>query len=199
VRISIINLKGGVGKSTSAVFLAHGLARDGRTLLVDADPQGSALSWSVNAGGFPFSVVSLAVRDLHKRLPELAEDYKHVLIDTPPIDLGIMRSAALTVDTALIPLAPTGMDVERLKGTLDVLAEIESINPVEVRVLLTRVRSGTNSAKVLPGILGETLKLPLLGPSIPLGERYANAFGQPVTDIYEYADVLAALTERIRG
>jgi chromosome partitioning protein len=45
MRIALVNQKGGVGKSTSAVYLAAGLARQGRTLLVDADPQQTVLSW----------------------------------------------------------------------------------------------------------------------------------------------------------
>jgi CO dehydrogenase nickel-insertion accessory protein CooC1 len=40
VILTLGNKKGGVGKSTSAVYLACLLARTGRTLIVDADPQG---------------------------------------------------------------------------------------------------------------------------------------------------------------
>jgi cellulose biosynthesis protein BcsQ len=56
MRMALVNQKGGVGKSTSAVYLAAGLARHGRTLLVDADPQQTVLTWSELAGdGFPRS------------------------------------------------------------------------------------------------------------------------------------------------
>ncbi|MFL1887601.1 AAA family ATPase, partial [Klebsiella pneumoniae] len=45
--ISVLNQKGGVGKTTLSVNIAARLAADGaRVLLLDADPQGSALDWA---------------------------------------------------------------------------------------------------------------------------------------------------------
>ncbi len=56
VRITVANQKGGVGKTTTAVSLAHGLAlRNRRILLVDLDPQGqcaTALAINPEAGAF---------------------------------------------------------------------------------------------------------------------------------------------------
>lgn len=59
MRLVTVNLKGGTGKTTSAVYLALALARCGRTLLIDADPQQSALRWSELARVFPGSVADL--------------------------------------------------------------------------------------------------------------------------------------------
>lgn len=47
--ISIVNTKGGVGKTTTAVYLATALSCQDRVVLLDADPQGSATSWATDA------------------------------------------------------------------------------------------------------------------------------------------------------
>ena len=175
MRLVIADLKGGTGKTTTAIYVAALLNKEGRTLLVDADPQGSALSWSESAGDFPYPVVGLPVRDLHRRLPALAQGYAHVVIDTPPTEVAIVRSALLAADTAIIPLSPSMLDLDRLKATIELLAEIEPTNEVAPHALLTRVRQGTKSLDAARDILTE-LGLPVIG-EIPLRERYGTAFG----------------------
>ena len=49
--IAVANQKGGAGKTTTCLNLAGGLAESGyAVLVVDADPQASALNWRNNAG-----------------------------------------------------------------------------------------------------------------------------------------------------
>lgn len=180
MRIAIADLKGGTGKTTTAIQMAALLSRRGRTLLVDADAQGSALSWSEMAGDFPCAVVGLPVRDLHKRLDRIAEGYEHVVIDTPPTDVAVVRSALFAADTAIIPLSPSMLDLDRLRATIELLADVEPTHPIVPYALLTRVRAGTNSAAGARAILGE-LGVPLLG-EIPLREAHANGFGLTPSD-----------------
>ena len=44
--ITVASSKGGVGKTTVALHLATMFARQGRTLLIDGDPQASAAKWA---------------------------------------------------------------------------------------------------------------------------------------------------------
>ncbi len=58
--ISILNQKGGAGKTTISVNLARGLKQDGGSvLLVDSDPQGSARDWHAAGNGELITVIGL--------------------------------------------------------------------------------------------------------------------------------------------
>lgn len=123
--ISFLNQKGGVGKTTLAVHVADVLARQGkRVLLIDADPQGSALDWAAARRGEPrFPVAGMPKTSIHKELPALAKGYEFVLIDGPPRVYDVARSAIMASDLVLIPVQPSPYDVWAAQEIVDLLKE----------------------------------------------------------------------------
>ena len=195
MKLAVVNLKGGTGKTTSAVYLSLALSQHGRTLLIDADPQGSSLSWSEGARDFTVPVVGLPVKDLHKRVGQFAPDYAHLIIDTPPGEIAIVRSALLAADVALLPIPPSLLDLDRLRPTLELLEEVEHFSGVAIYVLLTRVRRGTKSASAAREVLKE-LGLPVLEAEIPLLEAFSGSFGLMPSDLAEYGAVMNELVRK---
>ena len=191
--LALANLKPGTGKTTSAVWLAHVFARVGnRVLLVDADPSGSALEWSDLAAmdprvapqqAFPFRVVALPSRELHRRLPEIARDDDVVIIDTPQLEdhTAIARSALRYADEIVIPCAPNPIEINRTTPVRDEIAEVRDVRdrPVRSAVLLNRcVARAHSTADAREALIN--LGYDVLDTVVPRLEIYAQSFGVPI-------------------
>ena len=111
--IGILNQKGGVGKTTLSVNIAACMARAGaRILLIDVDPQGSALDWAAARQGEPlFSVVGFPRASIHKEISQIGKGYDHIIIDGPPRVTDLARSAIMASDVVLIPVQPSPYDI----------------------------------------------------------------------------------------
>ncbi|KAK1176695.1 hypothetical protein B7755_052115 [Streptomyces sp. NBS 14/10] len=116
-RWALISVKPGVGKSTSAIFLAQALLDAGvAPLVADADRGQTCQTWDEEAGGLPYPVVSKVSRTLDKTLPELERGRGALLVDVPQIEdhAAIARSAMLWADRWIMPIAPSVVEVTRM-------------------------------------------------------------------------------------
>src|SRR5690348_3413961 len=194
--LALANLKPGTGKTTSAVWLAHVFAQAGNSvLLVDADPSGSALEWSDLAAmdphlaapeaAFPFRIIALPSRELHRRLPEVAQADDVVIIDTPQLEdhAAIARSALRYADEILIPCAPSPIEINRTTPVREEIAEMEPVRdrPVRSAILLNRCITRAHSVSDARQAL-QDLGYDVLSSTVPRLEVYAQSFGMPVLE-----------------
>lgn len=187
--------KGGVGKTTLALHLAHAIAlAKKRVLLADGDPQGSAASWAAaREDKPPFPVVGMAHNTLHRDLPDIAKDYDHVVIDSPPRVSALARSAILAADLVLIPVQPSSYDVWAAAETVGLVEEAQQFKP-EIRaafLINRRIINTAIGAEVVTAL--SDYPFPVLKTAI--GQRVAFAESSAGYSILETAPTSAGAEE----
>ena len=179
--IAITALKGGVGKTTTAVHLAAYLQTLAPTLLIDADKNRSALVWS-REDKLPFHVASQAGS------PALIKQSTHIIIDTQarpePEEL---EDLATSSDLLILPTTPNPLDLD---STVKAIESLEPLN-VNYRVLLTQVDSRTTNGRDAKNFIKEH-KIPTFKTDIPLLVAFQRAPTQGVI-IKDYPDPRAKL------
>jgi chromosome partitioning protein len=175
-KLAIFNMKGGVGKSTSAYNLSSGLVRfhQKRVLLVDIDPQGHASA----ALGIPIWQLEKQLKDvlqrqvkinillaeeeipisglpgrellLRKAIGSIADQYDYVLIDCPP-NIGVFSvNALMASDAVLIPVDMSYLGLLGINGIERALSLVREQleHPIDIAgVLATRFDARNNLSK----------------------------------------------------
>ena len=137
-RISVVGLKGGVGKSTLSVNIASALAQHNKVVGIDTDPQQTMLMWAARAEDPGFDVVFMEPKQL-KSGPR--GGYEVAVIDTAPRLDGRTRTILGLSDLVVLPVLP-GVDFWALQRTLELFTNAAARH-TRGAVVLNRVRSNT--------------------------------------------------------
>lgn len=149
--------KGGVGKTTVVTHLAaHSALAGKRTVLVDADPQGSSTRWCERRAGLASAVLPVDGTGRRQWQRHVPDGTQAAFIDSPAgamaADLGTYLDAA---DAVVIPVLPSALDIEATVGFLDSLAGHPRIKrgKLPVGLVLNKYRPWTNASRQASDVL----------------------------------------------
>jgi chromosome partitioning protein len=211
--VAVANMKGGCGKTTTCMNLATGLASAGyRVLLVDADPQGSAMQWRGMRTDerAPFEVIALPTAAVARELRAVAANssYEVILIDCPAGGLDktrepgqdIARAAVRIANAVIVPIRPSPVDYVACSNIMPMLADVAAARgDLRVMLLINQKQGSSRLGKqareaALEFFVTPGLEVKLLETEINMRTIYAEAAlaGQTVL---EYGDDVKAAQE----
>lgn len=175
--VSVANQKGGSGKTTLAMNFAAGLSKRGRTLVIDADPQGSAGQWSGLASEsqpFPASVISVA-GNLNLEVRRFKEDYQYLVIDCPPtLETENTQRAMQAADIVLVPVLPSPVDLWASVRLAHTIEQIKLSKPdLKARIVINQLEPRSALSRAMQEALAE-FDIPALDNSIRRRAIYRN-------------------------
>jgi chromosome partitioning protein len=148
--VLVASSKGGVGKTTLATHLAAQSALSGRrTVLVDADPQGSSTRWAQRRADLDSAVLPVdgTRKDWRKRVPD---DAQAIIIDAPAGAMaGDLDGFLDKADGIVVPVLPSALDIEATVPFLNTLAKLPRVRRGDLRVALVgnKLKPWTNASQ----------------------------------------------------
>jgi chromosome partitioning protein len=139
MNIVVTNLKGGVGKTTTAVYLSAVAAARGYdpVLLIDADRQASSAEWLEER---PIDDVTVVEAPSERTLARAMSRHEGMgIVDTPPGDERLVQSAINAADAVVIPTRAGGVEFPRVAATLEMIPA-----GTPRGVVISAARLGTN-------------------------------------------------------
>lgn len=206
--ISILNQKGGVGKTTLSIHIASTLALAGnKVLLIDADVQRSALDWAASRDMDPiFSVVGISTNTIHKEVPLLIKNYDYIVIDGPPRVYDVAKSAIAASDLVIIPVQPSPYDVWSAKEVVDLINEVkeplQNYKKIRAAFVINRKIAKSVIGRDVVEALEQYKDIPVLNSSVTQRVTYAETAARGTSAIEEDPGSIAGqeikkLTEEI--
>jgi len=187
--VSVLNEKGGCGKTTIATNLARGLqVADLHVVVVDSDVQGSARDWGAAQEDVETPpVIGMDRPTLHKDIAKVAEGADVVVIDGAARAEKMQTSAIKASDLVLIPVQPSAYDIWSSETLVDLVqARREVAGTPDAAFVISRQIVGTNLAGEAQQALN-SFELPVLEGRTSQRVAYAEAASQglSVLDVKE--------------
>jgi len=178
--ISLVQQKGGVGKSTIVAHAAgHFIAWGKRVAVLDADPAGAVSRWLPEATRASRIVHLVDPDAIIDEIPRLQDEADVVLVDGPAGATEVTRVILLRSDMAVVPLGPSALDLAALKSTLALVRQAQSIRDgkPDVAVVVNRAQLHvTVSREVIEAV--HDLGVPVARTIIRQRAAIADAPGQ---------------------
>ena len=189
-RIVIANTKGGTGKTTSSIFIASALTARGSVEVWDADPQGSASEWALRAEereqALPFEVRPVNAAQLRRG----SSKADFVVVDTGPGDWKVLDEALKLADLAILPTAPSPIDLDRFWETEQIASQL-----TRTYALITQADRRTKSLEQTVEAL-KANEVSLFATRISTREGIRLSFGyNPAGNLGEYQTMADELLE----
>lgn len=177
---SVINQKGGVGKTTLSIHIADGLSKRGhKVALIDADSQSSSLLWSASRSGDTlFPVMGMPKETLYQEIQSLRDSFDDIVIDGPPRVAKILKAAIAAADFVLVPVKPSSLDVWAATDVVTLIEEVRTFRPdLRAAFVINERRSNTRLGRDVEEALSG-IGLEVCKTSIHARAAYPVAIGQ---------------------
>lgn len=194
--IGILNLKGGAGKTMTAVCLGFAAHRAGLNVVVhDGDPQGSATIWALESEykevPLPFEVKAAniaSVQGLARKLAKKDDGALHIF-DCPP-NGDFIDAVAEVADLCIVPGNPDPANTVKTFQTAECLRDAG----INYALLITNSVKGRLTLKELRGEI-ERRELSFFDTEIRHHETLARSYKDRAYLLYEYGDLFNELSE----
>ncbi len=156
--IALVGNKGGAGKTTLAVNLAVGLARQaGSAAILDTDPQGSSAQWRAISEDTALPEVISASDDPGSRVRSLGGEYDYIVVDCPPSVQAMQTRTILRFsDLALIPVQPSPFDLWASVHIEQAVQEARTHNPgLRALLVINQLEPRTTLSQLMRDALSE--------------------------------------------